>query len=66
MLKQKADEPDSEKPMVIIREKITDPVDVTINSVTRTIESSEQGVMITASDDGTITTTPLPAEEGDG
>jgi uncharacterized protein (DUF342 family) len=63
MLKQKAEEPDTEKPMVIIREKITDPVDVTINNVTRTIETSDRGVVITALDDGTITTTPLPEED---
>jgi uncharacterized protein (DUF342 family) len=63
ILKQKASEPESERPMVIIREKITEPVEVTINSVTRTIESSQQGMTITTAKDGTITTTPLPTEE---
>jgi hypothetical protein len=62
-LMQKANEEDSDKPIVIIREKIQDPIDITLDDASATLEPTDQGVMITVSDEGAITTQTLPAEE---
>jgi len=59
-LQKKASDESASKPIVVIREKIQDPVDVTINDKTQTIEPGE-GAAITATSDGEIKTYKLPA-----
>ncbi len=60
VMQRKVNETDAEKPIVVIREKIQDPIDVTIDEVTQTIEPSESGMIITATKDGNLITKPLP------
>jgi len=61
-LMRKAHEEGSEKPVVVIREKLCAPVEVTIDSKTQSVGPTESGVVIT-SGDGQITTQPLAADE---
>lgn len=60
-LQKKANDESASKPVVVIREKIQDPVDITINDKTQTIEPSEGGAAITATSDGEIKTYKLLA-----
>ncbi|HEX7344063.1 MAG TPA: hypothetical protein VF398_07350, partial [bacterium] len=61
-LMRKAHEEGSEKPVVVIREKLSAPVEVTIDSKTQSVGPTESGVVI-SSGDGQITTQPLAADE---
>jgi uncharacterized protein (DUF342 family) len=62
VLQSKVSEADAEKPIVVIREKIQDPIDVTIDEVTQTIEPSENGMIITTAEGGGLLTRPLPEQ----
>lgn len=62
VLQGKVSESDAEKPIVVIREKIQDPIDVTIDEVTQTIEPSEGGMIITSAEGGGLVAKPLPED----
>jgi uncharacterized protein (DUF342 family) len=62
-LLQKATEDDQEKPLVIIREKIQDPVEVTINEVTQTLEPTPDGVVIAGTNQASLLVRALDAIE---
>jgi uncharacterized protein (DUF342 family) len=57
VLQRKATEKDADRPVVIIRETMTDPVDVTLEDKTLTIPPTEGGVHVTLSDEGEMVTT---------
>jgi len=61
-LLQKADEEDAERPVVLIHEKICDPVDIAVADATHTLNPTETGLVVTATNDGQIETQPLPAD----
>jgi hypothetical protein len=55
-LKQKASDERARRPVVVIREKIRDPVDIIIDDKTETIGPTEGGSAITTSPEGDIRT----------
>jgi len=57
-LLKKASAEDAEKPVVVIREKLCAPIEVTIDSETRSVGPTEVGVVVT-SDEGKLTTQSL-------
>ncbi len=60
ILRQKASEDDSDKPVVIIRERIQDPVDVILDEVAASLPPAPQGVVLSITEAGAIDLSLLP------
>jgi hypothetical protein len=60
VLKQKAIDESARKPVVVIKEKISDSIDVTIKDKTTTIGPTEGAAAIASSQDGTLKSYDLP------
>lgn len=58
-LQEKTSDGKARKPVVVIREKIQDDVEITLDGITQTIPPSERGLAITVSPEGSIRTYPL-------
>ena len=56
---EKASDEATCKPVIVIREKIQEPIDVTLNEKTQTIDSVEGGTAITGTEDGEFQTYKL-------